>query len=163
MQLLNIYYIDNDYIDYLRKFDSKVFYNKNRKRPYIGVVYKYNNYTYFAPLASPKPKHIDINAKSLDVFKIQNGKLGIVNLNNMIPTPKECLTLAIPEVTDPVYKSLLENQLSFLNDRRKYLFSKIEIFQTLYQKDKLPERIKNRCCNFRLLEEKCQEYGKITV
>ena len=56
--------LDNSaYVNYLRQFDKNVAYNKNTTRPYIGIVYTYNNYNYFAPLASPKPKHININPK----------------------------------------------------------------------------------------------------
>ena len=46
------------------------------------MVYTYNNYNYFAPLASPKPKHVNINPKAIDIFKIKNGELGVVNINN---------------------------------------------------------------------------------
>ena len=28
----------------------------------------------------------------------------------------------------------------------------------LYVNDKLPDNVKNRCCNFKLLEEKCDLY-----
>ena len=45
MNKLKIYYIDNDYIDYLRKFDNRVAYNKTKTRPYVGVVYTFNNQT----------------------------------------------------------------------------------------------------------------------
>ena len=58
MKTLKIYYIDNNYINYLRKFDNRVAYNKSKARPYVGVVYTFNNQTYFAPLSSPKPKHL---------------------------------------------------------------------------------------------------------
>ena len=62
---LKIYYISEQYINYLRKYDKNVAYNKNSTRPYIGVVYTYNNYNYFAPLASPKEKHKLINPKAI--------------------------------------------------------------------------------------------------
>jgi len=39
---------------------------------------------YFAPLSSPKPKHLKIKSK-LDFLKIDNGKLGAINFNNMLP------------------------------------------------------------------------------
>ena len=39
---LKIYYLDENYINYLRKYDNRVAYNKNQKRPYIGVVYTFN-------------------------------------------------------------------------------------------------------------------------
>ena len=90
MNKLKIYYIDSNYIDYLRKFDKRVAYNKSKTRPYVGVVYTFNNQTYFAPLSSPKPKHLTMNNRALDIFKIKDGELGIVNINNMIPSPKSC-------------------------------------------------------------------------
>ena len=91
LKTLKIYYLDQDYINYLRKFDSKVAYNKKAMRPYVGVVYTYNDLNYFAPLSSPKPKHLKMSEKAIDVFKIDKGNLGVVNLNNMIPTPTFCL------------------------------------------------------------------------
>lgn len=57
MSNLKIYYLDENYVEYLRKFDDRVYYNKESSRPYIGVVYMYNNINYFAPLSSPKLKH----------------------------------------------------------------------------------------------------------
>lgn len=158
MKGLKIYYIDESYINYLRKFDSNVAYNKNSTRPYIGIVYTYNNYNYFAPLYSPKPKHIEINPKSIDIFKIKNGELGVVNINNMIPTPIEVLTEVLPTITDIKYKKLLEEQLTFLNNHKAELFKKITHFQNMYRKGHLYENILNRSCNFLLLEEKFKEY-----
>lgn len=92
MRNLKIYYIHEKYINYLRQFDKNVAYNKNTTRPYIGIVYTYNNHNYFEPLASPKKKHMNINPKPIDIYKIKNGELGVVNMNNMIPTPIEELT-----------------------------------------------------------------------
>lgn len=66
--------------------------NKNQKRLYIGVVYTFNGSNYFAPLAHPRPKHLKMSERAIDVFKIDKGKLGIVNINNMIPTSIECIT-----------------------------------------------------------------------
>ena len=40
MKILKIYYINENYIKYLRKFDKIVPYNKTHTRPYIGVVFK---------------------------------------------------------------------------------------------------------------------------
>ena len=161
MKNLKLYYIDDDYIDYLRMFDNKVPYNKNRTRPYIGVVYKYEGVNYFAPLSSPKPKHLKINDKSVDVFKIDNGRLGVVNLNNMLPTPLECLTDVLPNLKDDdKYKGLLIDQLNCINKEKEILYTKIVTFQKRYRAGHINDRIKERCCNFELLEEKCNEYNK---
>ena len=81
---LKIYYISKNYINYLRKFDSNVAYNKNSTRPYIGIVYTYNNYNYFAPLSSPKAIHININPKALDIFKVY------LFISLVVSTPKSC-------------------------------------------------------------------------
>ena len=156
---LKIYYLDENYINYLRRFDTKVAYNKNQTRPYIGVVYSFNGYNYFAPLSSPKPKHLTMNEKAIDIFKIDHGKLGIVNINNMIPTPIECISEVLPTiVNDQLYKTLIQDQTIYLNNNKRDLIKKVEIFRKQADKGYLPERIKERCCNFALLEEKCKEY-----
>ncbi len=160
MKNLKLYYIDEEYINYLREFDNNVAYNKNKTRPYIGVVYTYNNYNYFAPLASPKPKHLKISSKAIDIFKIKNGELGVVNINNMIPTPIEELTEVLPTVTDKKYKKMLEEQLTYLNNHKAELYRKINLFQNLYKGQHLNGKVLERCCKFPLLEEKCSEYNK---
>ena len=159
MRNFKIYYISESYINYLRQFDKNVAYNKNITRLYIGIFYTYNNYNYFAPLSSPKPKHITINSKAIDIYKIKDGKLGVVNINNMIPTPIEELTEALPIIKDKKYKKLLEEQLTLLNNHKADLFKKISLFQNIYRKGHLNDGIKSRCCQFTVLEEKCKEYN----
>lgn len=158
MKKLKLYFIQSEYIDYLRKYDNRVAYNKVPNRPYIGVVYTYNEFNYFAPLSSPKKKHIAMNANMIDIFKIKDGELGIVNINNMIPCIMEVLTEAIPNITDKKYKALLENQLSYINSKRDILLKKVKNFQSRYRNGFLQDNIMKRCCNFELLEEKALEY-----
>ena len=158
MKKLKIYFIQSEYIDYLRKYDNRVAYNKVPNRPYIGVVYTYNGFNYFAPLSSPKKKHIAMNANIIDIFKIKNCELSSVNNNNMIPCVMEVLTEAIPNITDKRYKALLENQLSYINSKRDILLKKVKNFQSRYRNGFLQDNIMKRCCNFELLEEKALEY-----
>ena len=82
--------IDYMYCDYLRKYDKRVVYNKGKKelRPFIGVLFSIGDKEYFAPLSSPKPKH-QIMKNNIDFFKIDNGTLGVINFNNMIPVYKD--------------------------------------------------------------------------
>ena len=157
-KILKLYFIDDKYVDYLQMFDDKVFYIKYTTRPYVGVVYVLNKHNYFAPLSSSKPKHMKMNSKAIDIFKINNGRQGIVNINNMIPTPKECLTEAIANTVNPIYRNLLITQTSFLNSNKKALLNKVKQFQNRYNKGLLPKNILDRCCNYRFLESKCQEY-----
>ena len=166
---LKIVRVDSDYCDYLRKYDSKVDYNKNRKdlRPFVGVLFKIDKYEYFAPLTSPKPKHLKMQ-NTLDFFKIKNGELGAVNFNNMIPVKennyslvdlsKETLTIA-----ELKYQKLLREQLDWLNANYRQVKNKSFRLYQLYKNEKLPQNIKSRCCDFKLLEEKCVEYKNISI
>lgn len=54
--------LDSKYCNYLRKFDNKAPYNYKEKelRPFIGVLFTIENCMYFAPLSSPKPKHLNL-------------------------------------------------------------------------------------------------------
>lgn len=158
MKTLKLYYITDSYINYLRQFDDKVLYNKKSGRPYIGVVFTYNDFYYFAPLSSPKPKHLNMRKDAVDIFKIKDGELGIVNINNMIPTPKECLVDYLTIINDINYRNLLQEQLTYLNNNKRSLLSKVRQFRKRYQKGYLNKRILERCCDFRLLEDKCLEY-----
>lgn len=145
---LKLYYINQDYIDYLRQFDDRVFYNKRTTRPYVGVVFRHNGFNYFAPLASPKFKHQKLKASAIDIFKIKNGELGMLNINNMIPTPKECLIECLSLVNEVTYKNLLQEQITYLNDYKKSLLGKVKQFRKRYQKGYLNSIILKRCCNF---------------
>lgn len=53
-------------------------------RSFIGVLFRVNQNEYFAPLSSPKEKHKRLR-NTLDLIKIENGKYGVINFNNMIP------------------------------------------------------------------------------
>lgn len=163
---LKIVRIDSDYCDYLRKFDNKVAYNKNDKklRPFIGILFQIEKCQYFAPLSSPKPKHKNMKNK-LDFFKIKDGELGAVNFNNMIPVKESNYklidlnkdTVTIEELK---YQKLLKEQLNWLNANYKQVKNKSFKLYELYNSGKLPENIKLRCCNFKVLEKICEEYNK---
>ncbi len=161
---LRIVRVDSDYCDYLRKFDNKVAYNKNEKelRPFIGILFEINECEYFAPLSSPKPKHKNMK-NTIDFLKIKNGELGAVNFNNMIPVKKKNYLLIdlnkqVLTENELKYQKLLINQLEWLNENYAQIKAKSLKLYNLYNSDKIPGNIKLRCCNFKLLEEKCIEY-----
>lgn len=161
---LKIVRVNSDYCDYLRKFDNKVVYNKHEKelRPFIGILFKIENCEYFAPLASPKEKHIKMKNK-IDFLKIKGGELGAVNFNNMIPVKEHNyylvdLNRTNLSISEQKYQQLLKQQLQWLNEHYNQLKNKSFKLYQLYNRGRLPENIKERCCNFKLLEEKCLEY-----
>lgn len=119
--------IDSDYCDYLRKFDKRVCFNAGVKdlRPFIGVLFAVEGHEYYAPLSSPKPKHKHLK-NTLDLVKIDNGRLGVVNLH------------------------------------KNLIISKSKRLYKLRVKNILPTNVIDRCCDYKLLEEKCKEYSKVT-
>lgn len=172
--MLKIYNIDSEYIDYLKQFEQNIEYNikdKNKhKRPYIGIVFEIENYLYFAPLKSPKKKY-DLSMRShTDIILIDDGKMGIINLNDMIPVPKAKKDKLLTEVDYKTnvndgkeivkYKNLIQDQINWCNktDNNKIILKKALRTYNLY--DKLPDnnKLKQRCCNYKHLESICKTY-----
>ena len=162
---LKIVKVDADYCNYLRKYDKKVSYNYDIKenRPYVGILFRIDNLEYFAPLSSPKPKHLTMK-NMIDFLKLDDGHLGAINFNNMIPVTSNNYTLINFDIKNKSkeeikYLILLENQLIYLNDHYKLVINKSRKLYNLYINNRLPRNIKDRCCNYPLLEEKCNEYN----
>ena len=158
--------VDSKYCDYLRQYYNKVSYNAGTKdlRPFIGVLFMIDKCEYFAPLSSPKPKHSKLK-NTLDLIKIENGTYGVVNFNNMIPVmDKNYVIFDLNKKTENRAENfrleLLRNQLRWLTANKKDVNTKSKLLYNLYKSNKLPKNVKDRCCNFPLLEEKCREYNK---
>lgn len=164
---LKLVMINSDYCEYLRKFDERVPYNfsEKKKRPFIGVLFEVNNCKYFAPLSSPKPKHLKIK-NNIDFLKLDHGKLGAINFNNMLPVmASEVVLIDLnhrdSSGLDEQYQKLLQKQIYWLNRNKKRLYQKFERLYHNYITGKLNKRVKIRCCDFKLLEEKCKMYHQI--
>ncbi len=162
---MRFYCIKDEYIKYLKKFDLKICENKKETRPYLGVVLEIDGIKYYAPFSSPKLKHLKMK-NSKDFRKIKNGELGVINFNNMIPVLDECLILIdINNIKDDKYKRLLQNQYKAINEEEnkiKDIAAKLRKM-ILTDNDKLTSddlRIKDRCCNLKLLENVYYKYIK---
>ena len=167
---LKIVIVDSKYCDYLRTFDSRVPYNKEKKdfRPFVGVLFTINGVEFFAPLSSPKEKHLKMK-NTIDFTKIANGELGAINFNNMIPVGEKNYQVIDMHRYDPKifhdkkYYEMQKKELLWINHHKYMLVSKAIRIYNYYINDCLPINIKERCCNYKLLEEKCLEYNeKIT-
>ena len=155
---MELYTINENYINYLRQFSKNVRYNKNESRPYVGVVLKVNEYDYFVPLGSPKPKHLTMK-ETTDFIKLDSGKLGILNINNMIPVPLEYVKLINFQNFDKYYSKLLLEQKRWLERNETLIKNKSKKLYTLIT-TKENTIFHKRSNNFKLLEEKALEYGK---
>ena len=166
------YVVDKEYVNYLKQFDSKVGYVEygSKLKLHLGIVLKVNGLDYYVPISSPKPKHENMS-NSVDFHKIQEdeGQLyAVLNINNMIPVPTKCVTQvkydqiekfrkfeSVKEKTDYIYllqkeKKIIDSIQNTIENKAKKLYAKCI---------KRPESaLANRCCQFKLLEEKAQLY-----
>lgn len=166
----NLYFvkIDEDYVRYLRQFDLKIQDNSNLKnnKPYIGILIQNTlGQKYFAPLSSPKEKHLIFdklekeNRLPIDVFLIRdnfNKVIGIINFNNMIPVINDVIIyFNIKE--DKNYSLLIKEHIYCIKHSDEIVKKSIKVYNlvTKYNKTSLIKR----SCNFKLLEEKAKDFN----
>ena len=113
MNALRIYRVTDHYIAFLHSRDSRVQFNKQTSRPYVGVVLHVGEFKYFVPMESPKPHHKKIKPGT-HILKMDDGRLGLLGFNNMIPVRDDVLiTFDIAEEPDADYSALLQNKHTF--------------------------------------------------
>jgi len=160
---MQLYKVKDDYIIYLREKEPKVLKNKEEKRPYLGVLYKVNGFDYYIPLSSPKPKHKTMK-NTKDFHKIAGGAYGAINFNKIIPIKQECLIeFKFKDEESEDYRLLLQNQYKVLLTMKNLIENKTNNIYKLFHTDnnnltKADIKVKERCCNFDLLEELCELY-----
>ena len=134
-------------------------------RPFVGVVVTVGGFSYYAPLASPKRKHLTMK-NQLDFLKIDGGTLGAINFNNMIPVVDEYLSKIdlsgdlAESGAEKAYVNLLRKQLAWCRSNSDTIMQSATKLYTQITKGSARSQIKVRCCDFRLLEKKCHEFAK---
>ncbi|MBF4805392.1 MAG: type III toxin-antitoxin system ToxN/AbiQ family toxin, partial [Pseudoleptotrichia goodfellowii] len=156
--------VNEKYSDYLRKYDKKI--REKEKRPYIGIVLQIKEKQYFAPLSSPKEKY-RLMKEQMDLIKLKNGKLGVINLNNMIPVISNNLYIEKIKLNDlrkskiekeRRYYFLLKEQHEFRIQNKEKILKKAEkVYETFTkEKSELTKRekfISKRVIDFKLMEK----------
>ncbi len=163
---MQLYKVSKEYYEYIKQFDAKVPYLKDDKsnRPFVGVVLYVNDVAYYAPLTSPKPKHMKMK-NMIDFEKIAGGMYGAINFNNMIPvpdteiTPVDTLISDNDSKADRDYKNLLVNQLDWCQNNEAALLNKAQNLRRIVDNPNFAF-VKARCCDFNLLEEKSKLFKK---
>lgn len=99
---MKLYAVTDEYINYLRRFDSKVYDNKEDERKvmrkYLGIVLTINQFNYYIPMSSPKKsdyKNNEIRKSIIPIIRIVSNEesrkipalKGTLRLSNMIPVP----------------------------------------------------------------------------
>ena len=173
MRKLKLYTVDEDYINYLSSFDSRVMYGSSRTykkdRKYLGVVLKINDFEYFAPLSSPKDTDYfykkgvrQVKQSTIPIVRLvaENGDLlGKIKLNNMIPVKNEDLILYdINGDNDKKYKALVSKEMICIRKSKNEIVK--SAFVLYNQKANGYRNIKylDSVLDFKSLENACLKY-----
>lgn len=156
---LKFYTVNEDYIEYLSQFDTHVSWNKEQKRPYVGIVLMVENYLYFAPLYSYKVGY-DNYKDNPSFIRVQDRKgknVSIIRFSEMLPVPETAIQLLDFNSRGEKYRDLLQTESNFINDNKNVIYSKAKkIYKNVVHK-KVPF-FSSISCNFELLEQKLKEY-----
>ncbi len=158
MESLKFYKVKDQYVNYLKAVDNRVQNNKAQRRPYVGVVLSVGKYRYFVPMESPKPNHKNIKG-GYHIMKLDEGRLGILGFNNMIPVCEDSLIkFNIDNERDEKYSRLLKEQLNFINRNKKSVYDHAS--KTYYSRvNNKSEFLRKICCDFKELERACDKYN----
>lgn len=157
MENLKIYRVEDKYIRYLHSKDDKVQYNKNAKRPYVGVVFSFGGFKYFVPMESPKPNHSKIKSGK-HILKLKNGEYGLLGFNNMIPVHKDALiSFDLINEPDEKYRNLLKNQIRICNKMKADILDHAQ--KTYFSVINGNEFLVSISCNFKELEKASKKYN----
>ena len=157
MENLKICKVEDKYIRYLHSIDDKVQYNKNAKRPYVGVVFSFGGFNYFVPMESPKPNHSKIKSGK-HILKLKNGEYGLLGFNNMIPVHKNALiSFDIAKEPDERYRNLLQNQIRICNRMKADILDHAQ--KTYFGVINGNEFLVKISCNFKELERASKKYN----
>ena len=171
---MKLYSVNDNYINYLRKFDTKVYDNKenNRKvmRKYLGIVLKINELNYYIPMSSPKKSDYNsdnsITKSIIPIIRVISDEevnhipvlKGTLRISNMIPVPDSELILYEPKYEkNENYKILVEKELEFIEKNEQMIQKYASIIYNQKIKNYNVSYIKN-VVDFKLLEKKCREY-----
>jgi protein AbiQ len=159
---VKFYVVNDDYIKHLKSADEKVRENKGT-RPYVGVVFEVNGVEFLAPLTSYKAKHDKIPDTFPLIFKMhelgnEKNKLGMVQLNNMVPVLSSERELLDLSTLDPKYRNLLNLQQQYLRKHQDDLQKRAKKLYQIVSKGHAKGLIQN-CCNFEVLEAAMKSYS----
>ncbi len=177
--------INQNYLKYLHDACQEVYYKpvNYETKPYLGILVSSENHEYVIPLSSAKEKHKAWKNIEQDRFliyencaknEIKNGIfvenqdgtfkhiLSVIDLKKMIPIKSNLYSVVNfnPNSKDSSelkkYKILMNIEYSFC---LKILDKIIQKAGKLYEKQINTGKIVPFCCDFKLLEAKCDEYN----
>ncbi|KYK53055.1 hypothetical protein AYO51_16110 [Lactiplantibacillus plantarum] len=183
--IIGLYVLDNDYVEYLYNQDDAVYYHaayREKIKPYFGILIAMNEIKYFIPLTSPKEKHIHQKIKTRDFLMMyekvdktisepgaiykditQNDKekyhiLGVLEIEKMIPVPENKYKKIPFDQLDLNYQFLFFKEHEFCKSKQDIIKNNAtKIYNKTKQKGK---RLSKFHCDYIKLEEAMNEYLK---
>lgn len=164
---LKLYKVSKEYMNFLNEADFRVPKVEEYESDLVGTVVDLDEYSYFIPLTTHKFKHKLIK-NSIDVIKLDEGKLGVLNLNNMVPVTNNDVEMIdinnqnLNSTYDIKNKILMNKQVRCLN-REKVKEKIIKQANRLHKLvlNNSNEKLNKKCCDFALLEAKCDRYAAL--
>ncbi len=161
---MDFYRIDEDYNNFLQKYEKKyrgitkvpnITY-KERSKFALGIILKVGEMNYYVALSSFKKKQ-EANILIRIVGDNQEVK-GSLRFNYMIPVPTECVKrLVIKDIKDIKYRFLLNKEYQFCIDNEEKIKKKArKIYERVIENKK--QVLTDNSCDFKILEKGCQEY-----
>ncbi len=162
---MKFYTVDEQYIAALKAAQPrKVLDNYQGTRPYIGVLLEVNGTKLLAPLTSHKPKHDTIDGSKPTVFKLHEvgnseNKLGMIQINNMIPVYDDVIELLDLGALPRGYRNLLDLQRQFIRKHESEVSDRAARLYKLVTEDADKDSFFSRLsCDFLLLEHVMEEF-----
>lgn len=169
---LNLYSVSDNYIKYLRRFDDKIYDNKEEnkihERKYIGIVLTVNEFNYYIPMSSPKKSdYIDFENRIIrndtkTIIRMHDGErlYGTLRISNMIPVPiTELEPYILSSESDLKYKEVILGELRYIKNNSTKIVKYANIVYNQRIKNIDVGYIKNTV-DFKLLEEKLKEWNE---
>ncbi|WOO88894.1 type III toxin-antitoxin system ToxN/AbiQ family toxin [Mollicutes bacterium LVI A0078] len=154
--MIRIVKVNSEYIKALQEVDEFVYDNKSGSRPYIGFLIDVDNSLFVAPLTSPKPKHKTWSHKKKDIYLIDRGNKGVLQLSNMIPVHMHlCTEINLDENSQ--YNNLLKSQFIDVDNNKAEVEKRARKLIELKENKPNHYLVKN-CCDFGKLKNICKTW-----
>ena len=155
--------VDSAYILYLQGVDCRVSLKKGR--PYVGLSVRINNNFFVIPLTSQTTEKRKLkglkkrNSLTTTFIKASGIEISALLHNNMIPVPKNLIQKI--EI-NPIKDTYLMNEYRYIRKHWVEITNKsMMIYLERYNKKSInKDFLQKICCDFKLLEEKCNDWIK---
>ena len=157
--MIYFYDIDEDYVNFLRKFDKQVphiTYNSNNKFV-CGIVLDVNGIQYYAPISHMT----NLQRTNLQIFQ-HNQPIATIRFSFMIPafdavlTKKDFNTI---KLTDANYANLLSVEFQYCKSHIQEIRKKaFQVYKIGCNKN---HSLNYACCDFKKLEQYYMEYNVV--